>query len=233
MLATAYSRLYALQRDREDFHGAEKSHTLRMKARLRRIASRNCPDHSFKCARCVKLAQEWYAGKGDPIEVITAQSINALWLEQEKQMRHERLAIEKQMIEIAKESPLAPFVERTRGFGYLGLALILAEAGDLRNYDNPAKLWKRFGLAVFDGKAQRRVTGEAAIEQGFSPKRRAVMFVIGDALVKQGAEYRQVYLDRKAYEVERNPEIKPIAAHRRAQRFMEKRLLRELWKEAR
>ena len=71
------------------------------------------------------------------------------------------------MMAFAKALPVASFVEETRGFGYLGLAQIVAEAGDLSNYANPAKLWKRFGLAVIDGRAQRRVADkELAIVHG-------------------------------------------------------------------
>ena len=57
------------------------------------------------------------------------------------------------------------------------------------------------------------------------------MWNIGDALIKgnRDGEYRTIYLERKAYELAREPEMKPIKAHRRAQRVMEKRLLKKLW----
>lgn len=228
-----FSLLYQLQREREDFLGEERSLTLRMKARLRRVASASCPNHSAKCKRCNDLASMWFTGKGAAPDVLTAQELNAPLYAAQAPIHAIKLATEKEMVTRAKETTLAPFVERTRGLGYLGLAQILAEAGDLNNYSNPAKLWKRFGLAVINGKGQRRVAGEGAIEQGFSPKRRAVMFNIGDSLIKQGAEYRALYLERKAYEAAKNPDARPIQNHRRAQRYMEKRLLRELWKEAR
>ena len=58
----------------------------------------------------------------------------------------------------------------------------------------------------------------------------AALFTIGDSMIKSRCSpYREVYDARKAYELERNPEIKPIVAHRRAQRYMEKRLLKHLW----
>ena len=45
--------------------------------------------------------------------------------------------------------------------------------------DNPSrKVWKRLGLAVFDGRAQRRTRdAEKAVEQGYSPRRRSVSWV--------------------------------------------------------
>jgi hypothetical protein len=156
----------------------------------------------------------------------------------EAQKPHDDLreGIEKQMEKIAKTLPVAPFVEATRGFGYKMLAVIVGEAGDLANYSNPGKLWKRFGMAPHQGKAAsswRREGGmdaEGWTEIGYSPSRRSQMFVVGDCLIKASGEYKAVYDARKAYELERQPDMKPIAAHRRAQRYMEKRLLRELWK---
>lgn len=74
--------------------------------------------------------------------------------------------------------------------------------------------------------------------QQFSPTRRALMHVIGDALVKQNklpeggdATYRAVYVARKAYERARAPQMTPMHAHKRAMRLMEKRLIRDLWAE--
>lgn len=226
-----FSLLYQLQRDREDAVNEERSLTLRMKARLRMLASLDCPDHKPKCKRCVDLANAWHSGKGDP-QAVTVAALHNEWLHRaQAPVTAYKRDVERQMTAIAKASPMAPFVERTLGLGYLGMAQILAEAGDLSNYANPGKLWKRFGLAVIDGGAQRRVSGEEAALHGFAPKRRAVMFCIGDALIKKQGEYRALYLERKAYEIALHPDLPPIRHHRRAQRYMEKRLLREIWRE--
>jgi hypothetical protein len=58
------------------------------------------------------------------------------------------------------------------------------------------------------------------------------VWTIGDALIKGNRDgYRRLYLERKALEAER-PEVETkMHAHRRAQRYMEKRLLRDLWRE--
>lgn len=158
-----------------------------------------------------------------------------------------------------KQSPGWAFTEATKGFAEVGLLQVIGEAGDLANYANPGRLWKRFGLAPFAGKAAsswRREGGmsaEAWAAMGYSPKRRSAVFVLGDSLVKCGAGglYRKVYEERKAYECARfAAEGKPVltaaeakkakakvgeytsamVAHRRAQRYMEKRLLRDLWR---
>jgi len=137
----------------------------------------------------------------------------------------------KRMEKLAKQLPVWEWCEGVRGFGPLNLAKIVAEAGMLHNYPGPAKLWRRMGLAVINGKSQRRVTGDAALEQGYSPHRRSLMFNVGGPLIKQGEEYREIYLERKEVEREKLPEGSKMHIHLRAQRYMEKRLLRDLWRE--
>lgn len=145
-------------------------------------------------------------------------------------LRKHRLKVERDLTALAMDLPVYTFVQNLHGFGALGLAQIVGEAGNLSKYANPAKLWKRMGLAVINGKSQRRVTGDGALEQGYSPTRRAIMFCIGDALLKKQNAYRDLYLIRKAREMEKVPEGPKILWHRRAQRYCEKRLLRELWR---
>jgi len=134
-------------------------------------------------------------------------------------------ALAKTMERLVKELPVWDWVESIRGFGAIGLATIIGECGDLSNYSTPAKLWKRLGLAPSECYNMTTKTGETACAK--PKRRRSVMFNVGDPLIKQGLEYRQLYLDRKEYET---PRVKTkMHAHRRAQRYMEKRLLRDLW----
>jgi hypothetical protein len=158
----------------------------------------------------------------------------------------------KEMEQIARALPVwKAFGEEIRGFGAASLAAIIAEAGDLSNYDDKAKLWKRMGVAVLDGIRQgglvKGAGAEAWIAHGYNPMRRSVMWNIGDTMLKAQirkvksddgedtgertslGKYGQSYLDRKVYELAREPEMQPIKAHRRAQRYMEKRLLKDLW----
>lgn len=147
-------------------------------------------------------------------------------------IKKQQRALDLRLAKLAKKLPPWPWVEGVRGFGALTLAAITGEAGDLSIYANPGKLWKRMGLAVFDGQRQRLVPGEAALLHGYSPERRAVMWNLGECIVKSNGDgpYRALYLERKAYELARAPEMKPAQAHARAKRYTEKRLLRELWK---
>ena len=104
-----------------------------------------------------------------------------------------RKAAEKEMEKLAAELPAAGWVESVRGAGLLGLATIVAEAGDLSNYPNPAKLWKRLGFAPYDGLAgsswkretcrPRALTKQEWIDNPFSGERYALMHQIAVWLV--------------------------------------------------
>lgn len=145
-------------------------------------------------------------------------------------------AAKKEMAKLAKQLPVWELFGRdVRGFGEVSLAVIIAEAGDLSNYANPGKLWKRMGLAAHQNRVPAGLSAEerkqAWLDRKYSPRRRSHSWNIGDALIKgnQDGPYRTLYLQRKAYELQRNPEMTKMHAHRRAQRYMEKRLLKHLW----
>lgn len=125
------------------------------------------------------------------------------------------------------------FGAEIKGFGPLGLAVILGEAGDIGNYDGFAKLWKRLGLGIVgdkqQGKPGKHATAEDWIEHGYNAQRRAAIFAyIGTPLLKADNLYRELYLRRKVYETERGKT--KMHAHRAAQRYAEKMLIKHLWK---
>jgi len=143
--------------------------------------------------------------------------------------------MQKVMEKAAKTLPVwTGWAEGVRGIGALGLAKIVGECGDIGSYRSPAAVWKRMGVGVINGVAQGKLpAGSAAdlwIEHGYNRARRSIMYTVGEGFVKQGDEYRQIYLARKQYETERDPDIPKIRAHRRAQRYAEKRFLRDLWR---
>jgi hypothetical protein len=135
-----------------------------------------------------------------------------------------RGVIEKEMVKEAQKLPIFPWVDSIKGVAALGLAQIIGEAGDLNNYPTISKLWKRMGLAVMDGCAQGRVvgnkraTGDVAIEHGYSPSRRSIMYNVSESIIKNNfdgkkgdpdrkdAFYRGIYLMRKKYEAEKATE---------------------------
>src|SRR5258706_1935338 len=143
----------------------------------------------------------------------------------------------REMAKLAVQLPVwESFGKEIRGFGEVSLAVVVAEAGDLSDYASEAKLWKRMGLAPGQNRVPPNLSQEARaaawIERGYSRRRRSRMWNIGDALIKgnRDGKYRTVYLARKAYEHQRDPEMSDMHAHRRAQKYMEKRLLRDLWR---
>jgi hypothetical protein len=152
-------------------------------------------------------------------------------------------ATEKKLTKMVKGLAVYPWAKSVSGLGEISLSAIIGELGDEpTNYKSVSAIWKRMGLAVINGDRQRRVAGDAAIEHGYNPQRRSIMWNIGACLIKAQVrkdpddeekriaigDYGQVYLDRKAYEAERG--ISKAQSHNRAQRFMEKRLLRDLWR---
>jgi ParB-like nuclease domain len=66
--------------------------------------------------------------------------------------------------DLARELPAWQSVGTVKGVGELGLAVIVGEAGDIGGYATPAKLWKRLGLAVFDGRRQGNPGADATAE---------------------------------------------------------------------
>src|SRR5579859_4182360 len=64
----------------------------------------------------------------------------------------ERKRWEKNLSVLAKTLEVWPWAQGVRGVGPLSLGQIVAETGDLGLYANPAKVWKRMGLAVFEGR---------------------------------------------------------------------------------
>lgn len=179
--------------------------------------------------------------------------------------RARRKEYEKNLIAAAKVLPIfTTFVKPTHGLGEIGLALIVGEAGGALypNYGNPAKVWRRFGLHLQADKTGRnhalsqfrsgvagslsKVAWEAV---GYSPRRRAVMYVVTDSLLKKDNAYKRLCDERKLVEREKaakeglivaaSADIPPGKRHEyrsvghirmRAERYVTKRLLRDLWR---
>jgi hypothetical protein len=210
-------------RQRQAWHRAEKALTLQAKALCRGLTSGD-----------LKEADKLYSaivGKGEHPDVAIGTAATFPLIQARDGIEKHRKAIEKLLSKQAAELPVSAWVDSVKGFGIGSLAAIVGSAGDLSNYSNPAKLWKRMGLAVMpNGERQRRFADkELAILAGYNPSRRSVVWNIGDCLIKANSpQYRPVYDKRKEYELTRTD--KPIVAHARAKRYMEKRLLLDLWK---
>ncbi len=187
--------------------------------------------------------------------------------------RKQRKDVEGWMEDAVKRLPVCEWWCSIRGCNCLGLAIIIAETGDLSKYANPGKVWKRLGLAPVKEKScstWRKEGGLTAgdwVSAGYCPRRRSVVWNVGEALIKNNkdGEYRRLFLCRKRLEIEKaekeglevvtttkatadawekvglpRPAVvrmydkkkhRGVAhIHNRAKRYMEKRLIRELWK---
>ena len=188
----------------------------------------------------------------EPPDVVIAEAVRPLceiFMESTAKLNAKRKDIEKmQEIEV-KKLPACETWCAVKGRAAGGLACIIGEAGDLSDYENPAKLWKRFGLAVLEGVRQGGLKNgsskEAWIAHGYCKRRRSVMWTIGHSLIMCGGKdgkYYKIFADRKARDFEilkerwiaagKDPEkYGPGHADACGQRYMEKELLKELWNE--
>lgn len=130
-----------------------------------------------------------------------------------------RKSYEKEMLKLAKQLPVASWVEddQQRGFGMTFLAIVIGETGDLSNYSNPGKVWRRMGCAPFtkDGdtlmgstwKSQNKLHAADWEEFGYCPRRRSIAYLIGEGLMKQNKSvYRERYETKKAEAAAKHPD---------------------------
>lgn len=222
-------------RQRRDLVRARGDCERRIKSICRR-AARNFHCHGEKCAfKLCKPDEAEYRelcaaveGKGHhPLIEHVSGSCGPIVAALKPLAESERVTT-KALEELARELPLAAWAKEIRGFSILALAQLVGEAGDISRYRSLPAFYKRMGLAVFDGKAQaKHKNAEVAKMHGFSPQRRSIIWAIGDCLIKAKSPYKAMYDARKEYELARG--IMRIHAHRRAKRYMEKRLLKDLW----
>lgn len=170
----------------------------------------------------------------------------------------ERARHEKEMTALAKQLPVASWVESVSGFGLLGLATIIAETGDLSNYSNVAKVWKRLGFAPYKGRAgsswkrpswhkgDAALTADEWIENPFSGRRYSLIHVISvwllnkqwigaaktdDGVGKPNGVYGDVYAKRRVHTAVTHPDWTKKHAQMDALRIMMKKVLKDLWLE--
>jgi hypothetical protein len=152
------------------------------------------------------------------------------------------LRYEKDMVALVDTLPIAKWADELPGFSTLGLAKILAEAGnEIGMYRNPSCLWKRFGLGLVRENVgeelvrQRRRTGAPGIIHGFCPTRRALMFVMQGTIHQNGKIHNNEYYQYSEYVKEKamldHPDWTKAHVFMHQRRLLSKRLLRNLWVE--
>lgn len=167
-----------------------------------------------------------------------------------------RAEVAKLLEKTAAQLPIAKWIEQdVGGVAMLKLGLLVG-AVDPGKCETVAKFWFMLSIGIAkDGLAQRRWASSKDEDSGdpkwqihkYSPQRRSMVWNMGDGMIKAQVRrvkdtagedtgerrslgiYGQKYLDRKAYERERSADMSDMHVHRRAQRYMEKAFLRDLW----
>lgn len=235
LLGDVICNLAMLHRSRMNFVTAKVKIELQIKALQRQAHAPTCPKATH--ATCPGV----YKIETPDILILREAALRPL--EDNAQARLRAMLIECK----ALPAHVMAYVESIRGFGMASLAQIVAEAGDLSGYSNPAKLWKRMGVGL-DNSAERPIRYE-----GRSPRRASIMSVIAGNFLKAGGPYKAYYDQVKEFERSKpscgkalknldgtpsgktclDPEVGCCKAghiHNRAMRKVAKRLLLNLWR---
>ena len=250
-------RLKELHRQRQDLHRAEKSMTLRIKAKCRRIVGGDDPKKNKKEGD--KLYKSMFK-ECDHKDAVGALLVSEPFIRARALLNDERKKTETFMECQAKLLPVAEWISGIRGCGYLGLGLLVGEPGNLSKYSGVAKLRQRMGIGGLpNGEIQRKKKGDEGIAHGYNPSRRAVLWTIGTALqisqsqhvdkktgevLREAGPYRLIYDKEKAKQLPRCEAMIDVMkkksksgkysykkhAHNMAKRYMEKEFLKDLWR---
>lgn len=154
-----------------------------------------------------------------------------------------RAQVEKQMRVLARALPVYAWAAGIKGFGDLGIGIVVGEIGDLSNYATKERVWKRLGLAVIEGERQQKRTNvEQAAAHGYNPRRRAEIWTLADSMFKHqwrgekdgveaGAKgpYGLVYAARKRTTATREGWT-PKHRDNDARRVMMKEVIADFWR---
>lgn len=208
---------------------------------------KDSPDAEEIKTRATKLVKAFLSGKAVPptddlwpdiiADLVVDLEVARQQLDISAQVeRRVTLAMEK----LARTLPACAFVKGVKGFGDLGFAVLIGEAGDLGNYAKVDGLRARVGLAPYEGKALSNWRRKGGLTQEewsylhYKPQRRAEVFaVIEDPLFRHQAAsrgpYYAVYLARRARTAVTHPEWSAGHSHADAKRVMVQKLVSDLW----
>lgn len=157
---------------------------------------------------------------------------------------------EAKMKEVVQTIPIWNWAKEIRGLGAINVANIVAEAGDIGAYPNHSALWYKFGLAPPDSYKRVMESGKVAFVKPL--ERRAVSWNMGDGLMKGNfakppkdlsddeakafrdanpLEYRRIFIESRDVYAEKFPDWSKLHNMRAAHRYMEKKLLRDMYNE--
>lgn len=165
-----------------------------------------------------------------------AQEEAQFWLSLAGKIAEEEEKLGKQIEEYGKTHPLwEVFASRIRGVGPLLFGKMVARLDPIgiHNFAYPSALWRWCGLAVVEGTAQNRLTGDKAQQWKFDRELRRFLYQLTDCFVKQGGYYREHYDRFRAQAEQKHPDWTPGHIHNHAMRLTGKLFLAHLWEEAR
>jgi len=241
-------QLAELQVRRKTYIGAVNKQTNAIKALVRRALGwrydEEDGDREAVNKRASRIVAAALAGKEQKAEdaavfgaLAADLAVFAAAIEPMQKARHE---VELEMKRLARKLPVFAWAKEVKGLGELGLAVIVAEAGDLAKYPKKGHLWKRLGLAPYEGKAYStwRTKGGLSAEDwtaaGYSPRRRAEVYaVISEPLFRAqsvaAGPYRAIWERRRAATAVAHPDWTKAHSHMDGLRVMTKYLIRDLW----
>lgn len=109
------------------------------------------------------------------------------------------------------------FLHDVRGIGPILAAAIISTVErhsetygtGIEKYANISKLWSAWGVGVYDGERQRRVSGKKV---NYDPFMKTICWKIGESFVKSGGYYREQYDRFRKQEDEKNPDKQKLPA---------------------
>lgn len=87
------------------------------------------------------------------------------------------------------------WLKDVKGIGPIITANLMNGIGDISKFATISKVWRYCGMAVVEGRAERATKGQ---KMHFSPRMKALMFLIGESFVKTKGGYRKIYEDCRA-----------------------------------
>jgi hypothetical protein len=142
-------------------------------------------------------------------------------------LRQLQTQLEKQMEGYAASLPVVEWVKKKEqaGFGLLSLGKVIGETGNLSNYSNPSKVWRRMGCmpwkfegegvkynphkmgSTWRGGKEGKLPASEWETFGYSPRRRCIAYQISDVLIKLNKSiYRARYVEAKVKAYTNHPE---------------------------
>lgn len=237
-------KLVSEHRMRNSLHRAEKRLVLQLKALCRHRCKGEAKDGA---ALYKKLEKEH---KADATAFLVKDLEAGCLFASLDHVHIGRLQAEGRLLAEVRQLPVAGWCDEVPGLSLLSLGQLVAETapwvnavrdGLLDRRKQESYIWKRLGVGLvhLEGEAAQRQRKakdpDLAALMAYNPARRSILYVIGDNLIKAGgrkggpqSRYYQMYLARKEYETANHPELRKAHLHRRAKRYVEKKLIRHL-----